>query len=204
MKIAMIGLGKMGANMATRLLRSGHQVVAYDLNKQNIRDLEAEGAAGARTLAEVAAKLAAPRVVWCQHHNGIFRSDDGGENFVAIEAARPSGFGFATVVDPEDPDRAWFVPAVKDECRIPVDQQLLVTRTRDGGASFEALSAGLPPPPAFDLIYRHGLDLDPASGRLAMGSTTGNLWVGEEGGNHWHGISRHLPPINQVLWSAPT
>jgi 6-phosphogluconate dehydrogenase len=64
MKLAMIGLGKMGANMATRLLRGGHQVVGYDLNETNIQALKAEGAEGASTLAEVAAKLALPRVVW--------------------------------------------------------------------------------------------------------------------------------------------
>ncbi len=70
MELAMIGLGKMGANMATRLLRGGHQVVAYDLNEENIRALEAEGAAGARTLAEVVAKLSAPRVVWVMVPSG--------------------------------------------------------------------------------------------------------------------------------------
>jgi len=70
MELAMIGLGKMGANMATRLLRGGHQLVAYDLNEENIRALEAEGAAGARTLEAVVAKLSAPRVVWVMVPSG--------------------------------------------------------------------------------------------------------------------------------------
>jgi 6-phosphogluconate dehydrogenase len=64
MELAMIGLGKMGANMATRLLRGGHHVVAYDLSETAIQAAESAGAAGARTLAEVAGKLASPRVVW--------------------------------------------------------------------------------------------------------------------------------------------
>jgi 6-phosphogluconate dehydrogenase len=64
MELAMIGLGKMGANMATRLLRGGHHLVAFDLNEEAIQAAEAEGAAGARTLDEVAARLSAPRVVW--------------------------------------------------------------------------------------------------------------------------------------------
>ena len=64
MKLAMVGLGKMGANMATRLMRGGHEVVAFDLNEEAIQKAEAEGAEGARTLAEVAEKLSAPRVVW--------------------------------------------------------------------------------------------------------------------------------------------
>ena len=143
----------------------------------------------------------APDTIWCQHHNGIFRSADGGRTFVEIEAAAPSRFGFAVAVHPEEPDTAWFVPAVKDECRVPVDRNMVVLRTRDGGASFETLSDGLPPRPAFDLVYRHGLDLDAGGDLLAMGSTTGNLWVGEGMGDRWTLAANHLPPINQVVWA---
>jgi hypothetical protein len=144
---------------------------------------------------------AAPEVIWCQHHNGIFRSSDMGESFTEITAATtPSRFGFGVVVHPKDPNTAWFVPAVKDECRVPVDHRLVVARTRDGGRSFETLSDGLPPPPAFDLVYRHALDLDPNGDCLAMGSTTGNLWISENGGAKWTTVSGNLPPIAQVRW----
>jgi 6-phosphogluconate dehydrogenase len=64
MDIAMIGLGKMGANMATRLLRGGHRVVVYDLNKDAIRAVEAIGAEGAASLDKLVAKLPQPRVAW--------------------------------------------------------------------------------------------------------------------------------------------
>jgi 6-phosphogluconate dehydrogenase len=64
MEIAMIGLGKMGANMTTRLLGKGHRVVAFDLKEEAVRAAEAGGATGARTLDEVVRKLAAPRAVW--------------------------------------------------------------------------------------------------------------------------------------------
>ncbi len=64
MKIAMIGLGKMGANMVQRLLKGGHQVVAFDLNEAAIQAVEAAGAEGARTLDEIAAKLPQPRAAW--------------------------------------------------------------------------------------------------------------------------------------------
>ncbi len=143
----------------------------------------------------------APRVIWCQHHNGIFRSDDGGINFVEIETARPSAFGFAVTVHPDDPETAWFVPAVKDECRVPVDQRMVVSRTSDGGATFDVFSEGLPAPPAFDLVYRHCLDIDRKGAQLAMGSTTGNFWVGSDGGTRWTLVSNHLPPISQVAWA---
>jgi 6-phosphogluconate dehydrogenase len=64
MDIAMIGLGKMGANMTTRMLRGGHSVVAFDLNEDSIQAAEAQGADGARTLDEIITKLASPRAVW--------------------------------------------------------------------------------------------------------------------------------------------
>ena len=60
----------MGANMATCLLRGGHQVVAFDLNEAAIQAAEAAGAVGARTLDEVAAKLTAPRVAWVMVPSG--------------------------------------------------------------------------------------------------------------------------------------
>lgn len=66
MEIAMVGLGKMGANMATRLLRDGHRVIVNDLNEEAIVKLETEeGAIGARSLREVAEKFqGSPRAVW--------------------------------------------------------------------------------------------------------------------------------------------
>ena len=147
----------------------------------------------------IAACPAAPDVVWCQHHNGIFKSTDAAETFEEITDVAPSVFGFAVAVHPRDPDTAWFVPAVKDELRVPVDGKLVVTRTRDGGKSFETLGEGLPSP-SWDVIYRHALDVDGSGERLAMGSTTGNLWVSESGGERWTQVSTHLPPIAQVAF----
>lgn len=70
MEMAMVGLGKMGANMVRRLLKGGHQITAFDLNEDAIKQAEAEGAAGARTWDEIVAKLAAPHVVWCMVPSG--------------------------------------------------------------------------------------------------------------------------------------
>lgn len=70
MELAMIGLGKMGANMVTRLLRGGHRVVAYDIYEAAIQAAEAAGAEGARTLTEVAEKLVPPRSVWVMVPSG--------------------------------------------------------------------------------------------------------------------------------------
>lgn len=143
----------------------------------------------------------APDRVWCQHHNGIFRSDDGGTTFKEVEQVKPSAFGFAVAVHPHDPDVAWFVPGVKDECRVPGEARFVVTRTRDGGKTFKTLTTGLPKP-SYDLVYRHALDVTDAGKTLAMGSTTGGLWVSHDGGNKWTCLSAHLPPVYAVRFAA--
>jgi 6-phosphogluconate dehydrogenase len=64
MRIAMIGLGKMGANMAERLVKGGHEVVAFDLSADALKQAEAKGAETATTLAELTQKLTPPRAAW--------------------------------------------------------------------------------------------------------------------------------------------
>ncbi len=64
MKIAMIGLGRMGMNMVRRLLKRGHEVVAYNRTPQKTDKIAREGATAAYTLPEIAEKLTPPRVVW--------------------------------------------------------------------------------------------------------------------------------------------
>ena len=64
MHIGMIGLGRMGANMVRRLMRGGHDAVAFDLNPDRARELAAEGAIPAATLDALIAALPAPRIVW--------------------------------------------------------------------------------------------------------------------------------------------
>jgi len=139
-----------------------------------------------------------PERMWVQHHNGIFVSSDEGRTFTEIANVQPSVFGFPVAVHPRDPDTAWFVPGVKDEKRIPPDGRLVVTRTRDGGKSFETLSEGLPQSHAYDVVYRHALAVDGSGRRLAFGSTTGGLWVSEDGGDSWSGVTHTLPPIYAV------
>jgi hypothetical protein len=135
-----------------------------------------------------------PDTMWVQHHNGMYRSTDFALSWQEIREPALSCFGFAVAVDPNDAKTAWFVPAIKDEKRIPVDARLAVTRTRDGGRTFDVLTDGLPFP-AYDLIYRHGLAVDETGERLAIGSTTGGLWLSENRGDKWQCISAHLPPV---------
>lgn len=139
--------------------------------------------------------MANPAVLWVQHHCGIYRSDDGGQQWNGIVAPEPSGFGFAVACDPHNPQRAWFVPAQADACRIPVEGRMVVNRTDDGGASFQTFSSGLPQRHAYHLVYRHGLDVSADGQTLAMASTTGGLWISADAGEHWQAVSNDLPPV---------
>jgi hypothetical protein len=137
---------------------------------------------------------------WIQHHNGIFRSTNGCAEWVRVNA-HPSSFGFAVAVHPQQPDTAWFVPAVKDEKRYPVDGKLVVTHTGDGGKTFTSFATGLPQQESYDLVYRHGLAVDESGECLAMGSTTGHLWVSDNGGEAWSEVPHHLPPVYAVRFA---
>lgn len=137
----------------------------------------------------------APDVLWVQHHNGVFRSTDGAASWQEITTVKPAVFGFAVAVHPQDPDTAWFVPGISDEHRIPVKGGVVVARTRNGGRSFQVLKQGLPQGHAYDLTYRHALDVDDTGDRLAFGTTTGSLWVSENQGDTWETVSEHLPPV---------
>ncbi|WP_309127348.1 phosphogluconate dehydrogenase (NAD(+)-dependent, decarboxylating) [Microbacterium sp.] len=71
MQLAMIGLGRMGANIVRRLLRDGHECVVYDVNQDAVAALAAEGAIAAESMADLASKLTAPRTVWMMVPAGL-------------------------------------------------------------------------------------------------------------------------------------
>jgi hypothetical protein len=143
-----------------------------------------------------------PKYLWAQHHNGVFRSTDYSASWQEVPGVPPSVFGFAVAVHPEDPQTAWFVPGISDEKRIPVEGQVVVTRTRDGGKTFDVLRNGLPQEHAYDLTFRHALDIDPTGTTLAFGSTTGSVWISDNQGDAWQSLSGHLPPVYCVRFAC--
>ena len=153
----------------------------------------------AQDVHRIVACASCPEHLWCQHHNGIWRSTDAAVSWQQVTGVPVSDFGFTVAVDPNDPARAWFVPAVADQRRVPVDAALCVLRTDDGGATFTALREGLPQSHCYDLVYRHGLDVGADGRTLLMGSTTGSLWASDDGGERWQAVSTSLPPIHAVV-----
>jgi 6-phosphogluconate dehydrogenase len=83
MELAMIGLGRMGLNMATRLTRGGHRVVGYARTDATVNEAISLGAEGAHTLEEVVSKLKAPRIIWLMIPAGKV-TDDAVEKFSTL------------------------------------------------------------------------------------------------------------------------
>jgi 6-phosphogluconate dehydrogenase len=64
MELGIVGLGRMGANMARRLMRDGHEIVAFDVNPEAVATLAGEGAQGASSIQDMVSAMSAPRSVW--------------------------------------------------------------------------------------------------------------------------------------------
>ena len=71
MQIAMVGLGRMGANMVRRLIRAGHKCVVYDRSQDAVQALVKEGATGSSSLQDMTSKLTTPRAVWLMVPAGV-------------------------------------------------------------------------------------------------------------------------------------
>lgn len=141
-----------------------------------------------------------PDVLWQQNHCGIFRSANAGQTWDNV--TNPKGlpdYGFALAVDPNDPLRAWVIPATSDAIRVAPDLALCVCLTEDGGQTWRALRNGLPQQFAFDLAFRHALDL--RAGTLAFGTNNGNLYISENFGESWLTISQYLSRVNVVCFA---
>jgi hypothetical protein len=137
--------------------------------------------------------------LWQQNHCGVYRSDDRGESWERLEGnGLPSGFGFPIALHPRDPDSAWVVPEEDAENRVTSNGRLGVYRTRDGGASWELCTGGLPEP-AWVAVLREGMAsdrLDPAG--IYLGTQSGSIFVSPDEGEEWIEAATHLPPVLSV------
>lgn len=142
-----------------------------------------------------------PEHVWQQNHSGVFYSADGAATWKRVSQPEQGvHFGFPICVDPKAGATAWVVPGKADMQRTTIDGALFVARTEDGGQSWKQLREGLPQENAYDVVYRHALGND-EGGRLAFGSTTGNLYVSENRGDSWRSVANYLPPIYSVRFA---
>jgi photosystem II stability/assembly factor-like uncharacterized protein len=141
-------------------------------------------------------------VIYQQNHCGVYRSDDGGENWTDIRNNLPSRFGFPVAVDSNDPDRVYVAPLEGDFSRIPPDGRFAVWASDNRGKEWEKLETGIPRESYFTVL-REGMvsdGEDPCG--IYFGTTTGQLFIGRRQGTEWESISEGLPPILSLSVSS--
>ena len=146
---------------------------------------------------------ARPGRLYQQSHHGTYRSDDHGEHWHEITTDLPSDFGYALATDPRDADTLYTVPEQSSQFRATVDGRLRVYRSRDAGASWIPLTAGLPQSNVFVTILRDGLGddgLEPLG--LYLGTSSGHLFASRNGGDSWSLVAGYLPGILCVRATA--
>ncbi len=146
---------------------------------------------------------ALPDRLYQQNHCGVYRSDDRGESWTEITDGLPSDFGYALALDPRDPDTALVIPETSSHMRTVVDGRLRVYRTEDAGASWTALTEGLPQEHAYVSVLRDAMDHDDLEPHgVYFGTSTGHLFASRDRGESWQLVAGYLPKILSVTARA--
>ncbi|MFY0592056.1 WD40/YVTN/BNR-like repeat-containing protein [Roseivirga sp.] len=136
-------------------------------------------------------------VIWQQNHCGIYRSEDNGNSWTDIsDSSGEAVYGFALVIDEDDVNTAWVIPAQSDSLRYPIKNKLAVYKTTNAGKSWNAQRNGLPQEAAFDLVLRAGFSKKDS--KMAFGTNNGNLYLSEDEGEHWQTLSQSLSAVRTV------
>ena len=145
---------------------------------------------------KIAQSAGRPGRLFLQNHWGLYRSDDAGDSWKDIANGVPSDFGFCLGIHPRDPDTAYIVPLHSDGFRCTPEGRLRVYRTRDAGASWQAMTRGLPQKDALETVVRDGMavdSLDPAG--VYFGTRSGRLYASRDEGRSWTLVREGLPAI---------
>lgn len=145
---------------------------------------------------KIAAHPARPERLFLQNHWGLYRSEDGADSWQDVANGVPSDFGFAVLMHPHDPDCVYVLPVESDEFRCTPEGRLRVYRTRNAGASWEALTHGLPQKGAYETVLRDAMaadSLDPAG--IYFGTRSGQIYGSTDEGKSWKTILGGLPSI---------
>jgi photosystem II stability/assembly factor-like uncharacterized protein len=138
---------------------------------------------------------ARPERLWQQNHCGVYRSDDRADTWERVDGnGLPSPFGFAIMLDPNDPDKAFVIPEKSMEYHYTVDGRIGVYRTEDRGQTWGLMSEGLPEQ-AWAAVLREASAFDAES--LYFGTQSGSFFA-LAAGEIWVEAVRHLPPILSV------
>ncbi|MDQ3147985.1 MAG: glycoside hydrolase [Actinomycetota bacterium] len=140
-----------------------------------------------------------PERLYLQHHDGIYRSDDGGDTWTPMRSIGGVDFGFPVVGHPTRPGTAYVLPLEGAEYRCTPGGHCVVWRTEDAGASWSPLTNGLPQTQAHLTVLRDGFTTDgddPAG--LYFGTRSGEVYGSADDGDSWQQLAAHLPPVLSV------
>jgi hypothetical protein len=144
---------------------------------------------------KVAADAGDPDRMYAQNHFGVFRTDDAGAGWTSIAAGLPADFGFPVAASPRTPGTAWVVPLVADADRTPPGGRLRVHRTRDAGASWAEVGAGLPDA-SWTAVLRDAVCVDEAEPTgVTVGTRDGCVWSSRDEGDTFTLVADHLPDV---------
>jgi hypothetical protein len=140
-----------------------------------------------------------PSHLYQQNHCGVYRTEDGAENWTEVSKGLPSGFGFPMASHPHDSKKFYVVPEEGDFYRVSAKQEFAVYGTSNAGNTWKRLNKGLPGKPAFLGCYREGLatdSLDPVG--LYVGTRMGHVFSSANEGKNWQILTQWLPPVYSV------
>ncbi|HYI22782.1 MAG TPA: hypothetical protein VEX62_09125 [Candidatus Limnocylindrales bacterium] len=143
---------------------------------------------------------AEPDTLYQQNHCGVYRSDDGGREWVDLSPGLPSEFGFPLQIHPHDPSTIYVIPhAGPEDGRQMVEGHAQVFRSRDRGESWQPLDKGLPHQNAYLTVLREAMAADSLDrAGIYFGTSAGHLFASSDEGDSWQMIADYLPSI----WSV--
>jgi photosystem II stability/assembly factor-like uncharacterized protein len=148
---------------------------------------------------KVARSAERPEQFFTQVHHGVYRSDDSGEHWTSIADGLPSDFGFPMVAHPRRPGVIYNFPVTADSKRYPTDLRCRVYRSEDAGASWTALSDGLPDEAFFPVVLRDAMCADNADPTgVYFGTRSGEVYASADEGDSWRQVAAHLPDVLSV------
>ncbi|MEE1621057.1 WD40/YVTN/BNR-like repeat-containing protein [Zafaria sp. J156] len=137
--------------------------------------------------------------LYAQNHGGVYRTDNGGDEWVSIADGLPADFGFTFLTHPRRAGTAWTIPLHSDFQRIPVGGRLALWRTDDAGLTWAEQREGLPDG-EYNVVLRDAAWVDEHDGvaGLYFGTRAGEVFASSDEGASFSQVAERLPDVLSV------
>ena len=140
-----------------------------------------------------------PDLLYQQNHCGVYRSDNGGKEWVDISEGLPSRFGFPLQVHPHDPATIYVIPEEGAEFRGPVGGKFAVYRSTNKGGRWKKLTKGLPARNMYAHVHRQSMAADTCDrAGIYVGTSGGQILYSRNEGDSWNMLAEWLPAVYSV------